>query len=132
MEVIDIYQEEGIVEILHRTGDRLAERVRSAIAAADVAEHVLLTGRASNLVHATLGPDGERSQSYRTLFLGELLEHGVIAPSFVVSAALTETDIEATAQAVYQAGRVYRRALDEGIDRHLRGRPVQPVLRPYA
>jgi glutamate-1-semialdehyde 2,1-aminomutase len=132
MEVIDIYQEEGIVEILHRTGDRLAERVRSAIAAADVAEHVLLTGRASNLVHATLGPDGERSQSYRTLFLGELLEHGVIAPSFVVSAALTEADIEATAQAVYQAGRVYRRALDEGIDKHLRGRPVQPALRPYA
>jgi hypothetical protein len=27
---------------------------------------------------------------------------------------------------------VYRRALDEGVDRYLRGRPVKPVFRPFA
>ena len=55
----------------------------------------------------------------------------MIAPSFVVSAALSDDDIEFTAEAVYQACQVYRHALDRGIGGYLRGRPVQPAIRPY-
>jgi glutamate-1-semialdehyde 2,1-aminomutase len=102
------------------------------VAAAGVAEHLLVLGRPANLVHATLDPEGRRSQEFRTLFLSELLDRGVLAPSFVVSTALDEDDIEHTAQAVFEAGCVYRKALDEGIGPHLRGRPVKPALRPYA
>jgi glutamate-1-semialdehyde 2,1-aminomutase len=97
-----------------------------------VADHVLVLGAPSNLVYATLDQQGQRSQAFRTLFLQELLDRGIIAPSFVVSAALSEEDLRRTAEAVYEACLVYRRALDEGIDGYLRGRPVQPALRPYA
>jgi glutamate-1-semialdehyde 2,1-aminomutase len=50
----------------------------------------------------------------------------------VVSAAHTEADIERTGEVVEQALRVYRSALEDGIDQHLRGRSVRPVMRPYA
>jgi glutamate-1-semialdehyde 2,1-aminomutase len=130
MAVIESYRAEDTVETLHRNGTVLAEQLRAAIAAAGVGDHVRLLGAPCNLVHATLDADGERSQAFRTLFLAELLERGVIAPSFVVSAALTEQDLASTAEAVHQACQVYRRALDDGIERHLRGRPVQPALRP--
>jgi hypothetical protein len=40
--------------------------------------------------------------------------------------------INATLEAVGEALAVYRRALDGGIDGHLRGRTVRPVFRPYA
>jgi glutamate-1-semialdehyde 2,1-aminomutase len=129
--VIDAYREEDVIAALYRNGEQLTQRVREAAVAAEVAEHVLVLGRPCNLVYATLDQDGERSQPFRTLFLQELLKRGVIAPSFVVSAALTPDDIEHTAGAVYEAGLVYRRALDEGVDAHLVGRPVQPALRPF-
>ena len=89
-------------------------------------------GRPCNLVFGTLDGDGQRSQPFRTLFLQELIARGVIGPSFVVSAALSDEDIDRTAEAVDAALGVYRRALEDGVERHLRGRPVKPVFRPFA
>jgi glutamate-1-semialdehyde 2,1-aminomutase len=132
MAVIEAYRSEDVIATLHERGESLTRQVRAATEAAGVAENVLVLGSPSNLVHATLDDDGRRSQAYRTLFLQELLKRGVIAPSFVVSAALTDDDLRLTAEAVYEAGLVYRQALDHGIDGYLAGRPVQPALRPRA
>ena len=61
----------------------------------------------------------------------ELIRRGVIAPSFVVSFSHSDADIERTAQAVFEAHVIYRKALDEGVEKYLEGRPVKPVNRGY-
>lgn len=127
--VVETYQREDVVATLAQIGERLEERVREAADAAGVGSHVALAGHPANLVYATLDEQGQPSQAFRTLFLQELLIRGVIAPSFVVSAALDDDDIEQVAGAVFEAGCTYRKALDEGIDRYLRGRPVRPAIR---
>jgi glutamate-1-semialdehyde 2,1-aminomutase len=133
MAVMDTYTEEGIADRLHALGDRLAAGVRDAAAGMGVADHVQIRGRASNLVFATLDADGKPSQPYRTLFLRQLLTGGVIGPSFVVSAALTENDIDRTIDVVTQACAVYRKALDSGDPTPWTGgRPVKPVFRRFA
>jgi len=60
-----------------------------------------------------------------------MIRRGVIAPSFVVSFSHTDADIERTGQAVHEALVVYRKALDEGIEKYLEGRPVKPVNRKF-
>ncbi|TQM43111.1 glutamate-1-semialdehyde 2,1-aminomutase [Pseudonocardia cypriaca] len=131
--VMDTYAEEGIADRLHKLGDRLAAGVRDVAADAGVADHVQVRGRACNLVFATLDADGKPSQPYRTLFLRQLLGGGVIGPSFVVSAALTDDDIDRTVEVVSQACTVYRKALDAGDPTPwMGGRPVKPVFRPFA
>jgi glutamate-1-semialdehyde 2,1-aminomutase len=55
----------------------------------------------------------------------------VLAPSFVVSDALSLADIDATIEAVFSACQLYARALDHGIDGYLHGRPVRPAIRPF-
>lgn len=132
LEVMRLYREEGITDRLYDRGDRLRVALDAAIVAHDLQRHVLLLGRSPNIVFATLDPEGQRSQSFRTLFMQELIARGVIAPSFVVSATLSDIDIDRTAEAVHGALGIYRRALDDGIDRYLNGRPVKPVFRPYA
>jgi glutamate-1-semialdehyde 2,1-aminomutase len=130
--VMDTYTDEGITDRLHELGDRLAAGVRDVAAGMGVADHVQVRGRASNLVFATLDADGRPSQPYRTLFLRQLLTGGVIGPSFVVSAALTEDDIDRTVEVVAQACTVYRKALDAGDPTPwMGGRPVKPVFRQY-
>jgi glutamate-1-semialdehyde 2,1-aminomutase len=130
--VMDAYAEEGVIDRLHALGERLAAGVREVTADRGVDEHVLVRGRASNLVFATLDADGKPSQPHRTLFLRQLITGGVIGPSFVVSAALTEDDIDRTIEAVAEACVVYRKALDNGDPSPwLGGRPVKPVFRRY-
>ncbi|MEV0792145.1 glutamate-1-semialdehyde 2,1-aminomutase [Kribbella sp. NPDC050459] len=130
--VTEVYAEEDIAARLHERGERLARGVREVAAAAGVQEHVVVRGRASNLVFATLDEDRQPSQIYRTLFLRELITGGVIGPSFVVSSALTDADLDRTVEVVAKACTVYRQALDaQDVNAFLGGRPVRPVFRKY-
>jgi glutamate-1-semialdehyde 2,1-aminomutase len=127
--VMHIYREEGVVEHLYRQGSRLATGVTQAAEAAGVSDSVRLLGRPCNLVFQALDAEGRPSQSFRTLFMQELIGRGVLAPSFVVSYSHSDADIDRTVESVGKALQVYRRALDEGIARYLPGRPVKPVMR---
>ncbi|MFD9892258.1 glutamate-1-semialdehyde 2,1-aminomutase [Amycolatopsis sp. NPDC059027] len=131
--VFDTYAEEGVTARLHTLGGRLATGVREVAESMGVGEHVLVRGRASNLVFATLDERLKPSQPYRTLFLRQLLTGGVIGPSFVVSSALTEADIDRTIDVVAQACTVYRKALDaDDPAAFMGGRSVKPVFRRFA
>ncbi|MFI6938002.1 glutamate-1-semialdehyde 2,1-aminomutase [Streptomyces sp. NPDC050418] len=130
MAVQTTYTQEGVTARLHELGSRLAAGVRAATAAQQVDDHIVLRGRPSNVVFATLDEHGSPSQQYRTLFLRQLLAGGVLAPSFVVSSALTVADIDRTVDVVAEASAVYRKALDaEDPTPWTGGRPVRPVFR---
>ena len=131
LETIRTYREQNVVDFLWRQGERLRALVSQSIAENRLDGFFELIGRPCNLVFGTRDQDHNRSQAFRTLFLQELIRRGVIAPSFVVSFSHSDTDIERTAEAVYEAHVVYRKALDEGIEKYLEGRPVKPVDRRY-
>ena len=130
--VMRIHRDEGIADLLASRGERLRSLVNAAIRLHGLEAHVQVVGRPSNLVFTTLDGAGNRSQSFRTLFLQELIGGGVLGPSLVVGAAHSEADIDRTGEVVERALRVYRLALEDGIERHLKGRSVQPVMRPRA
>jgi glutamate-1-semialdehyde 2,1-aminomutase len=129
LEVMRIYREEGVIEQLYRAGERLGVGVAEVAGGHGVADRFQLRGRPCNLVFATLDAEGAPSQAFRTLFLQELISRGVIAPSFVVSYAHRDEDIDQTVEAIDGALAVYARALSDGVEAHLRGRPVRPVMR---
>ena len=52
-------------------------------------------------------------------------------PSLVVSFSHTDADIDRTVEAIGEALYVYRKALDEGVEKYLLGRPVKPVFRSF-
>jgi glutamate-1-semialdehyde 2,1-aminomutase len=131
LETLRIYQERNVVDFLWQQGERLQALVNQSIAENRLEGCFELLGRPCNLVFVTRDRDGNRSQAFRTLFMQELIRHGVIAPSFVVSFSHTDADIDRTGEAVYEAHRVYRRALEDGIEKYLEGRAVKPVNRRY-
>jgi glutamate-1-semialdehyde 2,1-aminomutase len=128
--VMRTYAEEGTTARLHEVGERLAAGVRTVAAGLGVADHVLVRGRASNLVFATLDENLRPSPDYRTLFMRQLSAGGVLGPSFVVSSAPSEEDIDRTVDVVARACVVYRKALDAGDPAAwMGGGPVKPVFR---
>jgi glutamate-1-semialdehyde 2,1-aminomutase len=131
--VMRTYAEEGITARLHELGERLANGVRAVAAGLGVADHVVVRGRASNLVFATLDENRRPSPDYRTLFMRRLIAGGVLGPSFVVSSALSTADIDRTVDVVAQACVVYRKALDAGDPAAwMGGRAVKPAFRRRA
>jgi glutamate-1-semialdehyde 2,1-aminomutase len=131
LETIRIYREGNVVEFLWRQGERLRTQVNRSIGENGVQGHFDVIGLPCNLIFVTKDEHGNRSQAYRTLFLQELIRRGVLAPSFVVSFSHTDNDIDRTADAVHAALATYRKALDQGIDTYLEGRPVKPVNRRF-
>ena len=127
--VIDTYEQEGIAGQLHSIGADLRTGVQDAVAAAGLGDYFQLRGRDCNLVYVARDAGGQPSQEFRTLVLQEFLEHGILAPSFVVNAAHDPKAISQVVDAVTELMPVYRRALDDGVATVLRGRPVRPTIR---
>ncbi|MEV0293580.1 glutamate-1-semialdehyde 2,1-aminomutase [Nocardia sp. NPDC050710] len=118
---------------MEHAGRLLADGVNAIAADLGITEYLQVLGRPSCLIFATRDPEGRPSQPFRTLFLQELLDRGVLGQSFVTSAAHTEADVADTITACREAAIVYRKAIEQGsVDGLLHGRPVAPAIRRHA
>jgi len=128
--VIDTFERDHVAARLLDIGRQLRKGVEKTVAEAGLSAHFQLLGRDCNMVYVARDSAGLPSQEFRTLVLQEFLERGILAPSFVVSAAHDSGAIDQTLAAVADLMPVYRKALDHGIATVLRGRPVRPAIRP--
>jgi glutamate-1-semialdehyde 2,1-aminomutase len=126
------YRDADVVGHLYRQGKRLRDGVTAAARASGVEKQVECLGRDCAVLFTTRDQEGKPSQEFRTLFLQECIRRGVLAPSFVVSFSHSDRDIDMTIDAVAAALAIYRKALENGVEGYLIGRPIKPVFRPYA
>ena len=127
--VIKTYREQPVIERIWQAGKGLVESLNSAARDAGLSDHFEAFGYPCSPNFSC--KDGNRVQSaeFRTLFLQEMVRNNVlinyIAPSFAHGAQ----EIEATAEAARNSFKVYVRALNDGVCKHLHGPPIKPVFR---
>jgi glutamate-1-semialdehyde 2,1-aminomutase len=131
IETMNVYKNQNVIEILYGQGKRLIDGINQTIVQLGLDEYFQLAGRPCNLIFITRDQSKNPSQIFRTLFLQEMIQRGIIAPSFVVSFSHSNEDIDQTIDATSESLRVYQKALDDGIEKYLNGRPVKPVNRRY-
>jgi len=131
LETMRIYQEEPVIDHLWRQGARLGDAVNRSITEHNLEGFVEVIGKPCCLTYATRDQNKELSQPFRTLFLQETIRRGLLAPSLIVSYSHGDAEIDRTAEIIHEALFVYRKALDEGIEKYLQGRPVKPVWRRF-
>ncbi len=129
LETMKIYEKEPVIETLWRQGTRLASGLRKSIDEHKLTDHVPIMGRPCCLVYGSRDHEKTPSQPFRTLLIQEVMKRGILAPSLVVSYSHTDEDIDKTIEAFHEAFHIYRKALDEGIEKYLVSRPVKPVWR---
>jgi glutamate-1-semialdehyde 2,1-aminomutase len=128
-EVMNVYTREPVIKTMWERGEQLAKGFTKAAADCNLQDQVAVFGRPCCLVYGTKDQDKQPSQGFRTLFIQESMKRGVLGSSLVISYAHSEEDVNRTVEALHGAMRVYRKALDEGLDKYLEGRPVKPVMR---
>lgn len=131
MATLDVYQSEPVIEHLDRVGRRLRSGIEDAIARHGLQQNVGIHGPGCNLFFTSLDSEKKPSQAFRTLLLQEAIKRGVIMPSLVVSYAHQDADIDETVEAVDGALGVYARALEDGVEKYLVGKPSIPVYRTF-
>jgi glutamate-1-semialdehyde 2,1-aminomutase len=131
IETMRVYKTEDVVGYLDRQGRRLINGIEKAINENRLNGYFGLMGKPCNLTYFTCDEQKNRSQHFRTLFLAETIKRGVLAPSLVVSYSHADGDIDRTIEVIGESLYVYRKALDDGIQKYLVGRPVKPVFRRY-
>jgi glutamate-1-semialdehyde 2,1-aminomutase len=131
LETIKIYQEDDIIGYMWDIGRKLENGVRQIVQELNLDDYFTISGKPCCMVFGTNDEQKEPSQSYRTLFMQETIKRGLLMPSLIVSGAHSENDIKYTIENVGESLYVYKKALDEGIDKYLEGRSVKPVFRRY-
>ncbi|MDO1449410.1 glutamate-1-semialdehyde 2,1-aminomutase [Rhodocytophaga aerolata] len=129
MATMQVYKQQPVIEFLYQQGLRLAKGIGKSIQEHGLEEYFTLMGKPCCLVYGTKDWEKKPSQLFRTLFLQETLTRGLLMPSLIVSYSHQDTHIDRTIEAIHEALAVYRKALDEGIDKYLHSRPVKPVYR---
>ena len=128
---MQFYQRENVIGFLYHQGERLSKGIQRSIEENRIEEYFGLLGRHSNIIYATKDAHGQSSAPFRTLFLQETLSRGLLAPSLCVSYSHTDAVIDKTVEIIHEALVVYKKALSEGIEKYLVGRPVQQVYRRF-
>jgi glutamate-1-semialdehyde 2,1-aminomutase len=128
---IKFYQENDVIGYLNQQGKELKEGVNRASRELGIEDKISIIGPDCCSVYTTRDQEGNPSQPFRTLFIQELLKQGLLMPSSIVSFSHSDKDIYETTEKMYHAMLVYKKALEEGIEKYLVGRPVAPVWRKY-
>lgn len=132
LETMNIFEREHVVEYLFCQGERLAKGIREVVTENQLEGYFGVDGKPCNLIFYTRDQDKKPSQPFRTLFMQEMVKRGIIAPSLVVSYSHSDRDIDRTVEAVAESLIVYRKALEEGVDKYLVGASVKPVMRKFS
>jgi len=129
---MEYFQANPVVETLWERGKQLADGLRAAADSEGVSDFVPILGKPCCLAFGSRDEGGNPSQPFRTLLMQEIIQRGILATSLVVNYSHSETDIQRTVEAFAEAFKVYRAALDEGVEKYLKGRSVKPAFRRFA
>lgn len=128
---MQVYQAQPVIETLFRQGQRLREGIDASIAAHQLTDYLEVIGKPCCLVLASRDQDKQPSQAFRTLMLQETIRRGVLMLSLVTSYSHSDDDIDHTINAIDESLDVYKKALDEGVEKYLVGRPSKSVYRKF-
>jgi glutamate-1-semialdehyde 2,1-aminomutase len=120
-----------VVEHLWSYGRQLVETMQRLAQAHGVGHSFVTGGPSCSPFFVTRDASGENSLALRTLFHQEMIRHGVLMPWIALCWRHGAAELAATEQALDKAFGVYRRALDEGVEKFLEGPAIKPVFRKH-
>lgn len=131
VETIKFYKEHNVIEHLWSYGEKLIGGVNAIARELGIENEFQFCGVPCSPGYATRDRQGNVSLPLRTLFSQEMIRQGVLIPWIALSYAHGNKELEMTFDAVRKALEVYKKALDEGVEKYLVGPAIKPVFRKH-
>ena len=124
-------QQHKVVEHLWDSGRKLIDMMQRQAEAHGINNNFKVGGFPCSPYYLTLDASGANSLGLRTLFSQEMISNGVLMPWIALSYRHGEAELATTERAIEQAFKIYRQALDEGVEKYLNGPVIKPVFRKH-
>ena len=131
IETVKQYQEKNVVEHIWNYGKQLIDGMNSIAKELGIEKYFSVEGYPCSPYYFTKDKSENLSLEFRTLFSQEMIKNGVLIPWIALSYSHREMELELTLYAVKKSLAVYKQALENGIDKYLKGKVIKPVFRKY-
>lgn len=122
----------AIIEGIWAKGKRLTEEFNAISRELGLLEYVRMAGVPCSPYQQFLDKRGNADLALRTLYLQEMIRHGILIPYIAISAAHSAADIDNTLEASRKAMQIVQQAIERGTTEGLLvGPAVKPVFRKY-
>ena len=128
---MDFMQRHKVIEHLWNYGQELVAMMRRKTEEHGIADSFKVGGIACSPYYLTQDSTGANSLALRTLFSQEMVRNGVMMPWIALCYRHDEEELTVTERAIDLSFAVYRKALDEGVEKYLEGPVIKPVFRQY-
>jgi glutamate-1-semialdehyde 2,1-aminomutase len=127
----DFMQESNTIEYLWDYGSKLISMMNRKAHEHGISSSFKVGGIACSPYYETLDSDGKNSLELRTLFSQEMITNGVLMPWISLAYRHTDEHFTFTERALDATFEIYKKAIDEGIEKYLIGPSIKPVFRKY-
>lgn len=131
VETLKVYKELDVISRIWQSGKMLVDGANAIAKDMGIGEYFEFIGVPCSPNFITKDKTREASLEFRTLFVQEMIKQGVLMPWVAISYSHGDEEISITLEAIKHSLQVYRKALDEGVDKYLEGRPIKPVFRKW-
>jgi glutamate-1-semialdehyde 2,1-aminomutase len=128
---IDFMERHDVVSHLWSYGKRLIDMMQRQARVHGVDHSFIAGGAACSPYYLTRDADGANNLELRTLFAQEMIRMGVLMPWIALCYRHGDAELVLTEAAIDHTFSIYRKALDQGVDKYLNGPVIKPVFRKY-
>jgi glutamate-1-semialdehyde 2,1-aminomutase len=129
--VVNFMQENRVVEHFWDYGSRLIKMMNRKANEHGVSSSFKVGGVPCSPNFVTLDSNGINSLELRTLFSQEMIKNGVLMPWIALAYRHGPSELSFTEKALEATFKIYARALNDGVDKYLKGPSIKPVFRKY-
>ena len=131
IKTVEIMKRDNVIQHYWDYGNKLVIGMNQIALNLEIEKFFYVEGHACSPNYVTKDKEGLVSLAFRTLFAQCMLDKKILMPYIAVSYAHQEYELEITLNAVKYALRIYKDALDFGVEKYLKSKIIKPVFRKY-
>jgi glutamate-1-semialdehyde 2,1-aminomutase len=131
IKTVEFYQKHDVVKHMWDFGKKLKDGTKKITDELNISEYFYMYGFDCSPYYCTKNKNKEVSLEFRTLFMQEMIKHKVLMPWIAICYSHRDKELEITLNAIKKSLIIYKKALEEGIEKYLVGPCIKPVFRKY-
>lgn len=129
VETVNFMKNHNVVEHLWQYGRKFIAMFNNVAKQLGINDYIYCAGIECSPNYFTHDKSGQASLALRTLFSQEMIKEGVLMPWIALSFHHGDEELALTQEALMSAMVVYKKALENGVEKYLQGDAIKPVFR---
>lgn len=131
MATVDYFKKHNVLKHLLDYNKKLIARVNKISKDMRLSDYFYFEGFPGRVNFVTKDGKGENSYLFRTLFCQEMVKNGILMPWVASSFSHKEKELQMTLKAISNSLEVYKKGLENGAEKYVKGKLMKPVFRKY-